>query len=54
MRHGVQSSHMPSMAETPNISINDYLAGEEVAPIKHEYIAGEVFAMTGASEAHII
>jgi len=44
---------MPSTAAPPDISINDYLAGEEVAPIKHEYIAGEVFAMTGARKVHI-
>lgn len=30
----------------------DYLAAEEMAPVRHEYVAGEVFAMAGASKAH--
>jgi len=44
---------MPNTAETPRISAADYLAGEEIAPVKHEYVAGEVFAMAGAGEAHV-
>lgn len=34
------------------ISLEDYLEGEKISPIKHEYIRGEVYAMTGASKAH--
>jgi len=34
------------------ISPEDYLAGELVSDIKHEYIDGEVYAMTGASINH--
>ena len=34
------------------VSIADYLAGELVSPVKHEYLAGVVYAMTGASNAH--
>lgn len=34
------------------ISIEDYLAGEMVSEIKHEYVDGQVFAMTGASLNH--
>lgn len=30
----------------------DYLAAERAAPIRHEYVAGEVFAMAGASKVH--
>ncbi|MBN1563081.1 MAG: Uma2 family endonuclease [Anaerolineae bacterium] len=30
----------------------DYLAFERTSTIKHEFIAGEVYAMSGASEAH--
>ena len=38
----------------PNyISPEDYLAGEELSPIKHEYIDGQVYAMAGASDAHV-
>jgi Uma2 family endonuclease len=34
------------------VSIEDYLAGELVSPIKHEYLAGVVYAMAGARNAH--
>lgn len=43
---------MPDLAEVRFISVEDYLAGEAVASVRHEYVAGEVFAMAGASEAH--
>lgn len=36
------------------ISPEDYLEGEKVSPIKHEYIRGEVYAMTGGTQAHNI
>ncbi len=35
------------------ISEEEYLEGEKIARIKHEYVAGEVFAMAGASKAHV-
>jgi Uma2 family endonuclease len=44
---------MHKSADAPYISVEDYLAGEAVSPIKHEYVAGEVFAMAGASDAHV-
>ncbi len=34
------------------ISVEDYLAGELVSPIKHEYIGGVVYAMAGARNRH--
>lgn len=34
------------------ISESEYLSGERVSDIKHEYIAGEVYAMAGASRRH--
>lgn len=34
------------------ISVEDYLAGELVSPIKHEYLGGVVFAMAGARNVH--
>ncbi|NEX21760.1 Uma2 family endonuclease [Thiorhodococcus mannitoliphagus] len=43
---------MPNTAEQVHISHQDYLAGELESPVKHEYLAGQVFAMAGASEAH--
>lgn len=44
------------MTVSPNyayISPEDYLEGERVSLIKHEYIRGEVYAMAGASKAHV-
>ncbi len=38
--------------EHNHISIEEYLEGELVSEIKHEYIDGEVFAMTGPSLNH--
>jgi Uma2 family endonuclease len=34
------------------ISPEEYLEGEKISQIKHEYIDGEVYAMAGASDAH--
>lgn len=36
----------------PFLSVEDYLAGELESPCKHEYIAGEVYAMAGTSDTH--
>jgi len=33
-------------------SETDYLDAERAAPVRHEYVAGEVFAMAGASKVH--
>jgi Uma2 family endonuclease len=33
-------------------SIDEYLAAERASPVRHEYIAGAVYAMAGASEQH--
>ncbi|MCV3213478.1 Uma2 family endonuclease [Plectonema radiosum NIES-515] len=35
------------------ISPEEYLEGEKVSQVKHEYIDGEVYAMAGASDAHV-
>lgn len=41
------------MLETvPRFSIDDYLAWEAEQVERHEYLNGEVFAMTGARDAH--
>lgn len=42
MKHTVQTQ----------LSEQDYLEGERANPIRHEYVAGEVFAMAGGSKAH--
>jgi hypothetical protein len=34
------------------ISREDYLEGERVSPIKHEYRRGQVYAMVGAKKPH--
>ena len=34
------------------ISLEDYLEGEKVSQIRHEFIDGEVYAMAGASDSH--
>lgn len=34
------------------ISVDDYLAGELISPVKHEYLGGFVYAMAGARNAH--
>jgi Uma2 family endonuclease len=39
-------------AEYNPISEADYLALEARSPIRHEYVAGEIFAMTGACVRH--
>lgn len=46
---------MNFMSTVPNprpISIEDYLAGEQTSEIRHEYVAGVVYAMTGGTNAH--
>ncbi|OAH96119.1 Uma2 family endonuclease [Methylomonas methanica] len=42
-----------ALAEKLKLSAEDYLQGEESAQIKHEYLDGEVWAMVGASDAHV-
>ncbi|HKS28200.1 MAG TPA: Uma2 family endonuclease [Pyrinomonadaceae bacterium] len=34
------------------ISVEEYLAGERESPVRHEYVAGEVYALAGASDRH--
>lgn len=35
------------------LSPEDYLQQEALSPVKHEYIQGQVYAMAGASDAHV-
>jgi Uma2 family endonuclease len=44
---------MSSVQQGSGLSVADYLAGERLSPVKHEYVAGETFAMAGAGEAHV-
>ena len=43
---------MSNLARVYSLAAIDYLAGEALSPIRHEYVAGEVFAMAGATEEH--
>jgi Uma2 family endonuclease len=43
---------MSSHARLPFLSVADYLDRERTNRVKHEYVAGRVFAMGGASDAH--
>ena len=43
---------MSNLARVYTLTADDYLAGEALSPIRHEYVAGEVFAMAGATEEH--
>lgn len=45
---------MTALKQLELISIADYLAGEEVSGIKHEYLGGTVHAMAGATNQHNI
>lgn len=43
---------MASVQKAERLSPEDYLEGEKQSEFRHEYVAGYVYAMTGASEAH--
>jgi len=34
------------------VSVEDYLGGELISPVKHEYLGGVVYAMAGARNVH--
>jgi Uma2 family endonuclease len=43
---------MPRLAHHQRLGVEDYLAAEDGADVRHEYIDGELYAMTGASRWH--
>lgn len=43
---------MRQVAVYETLTVADYLAGEDASDIRHEYIGGQVYAMTGASDRH--
>lgn len=43
---------MATAQQTAFISEQEYLAGEQTAEIKHEYIDGQIYAMSGAHANH--
>ncbi len=48
----MQSEALNRVRRRQPISVSDYLAGELTSPIKHEYLGGTVYAMTGAKVVH--
>lgn len=43
------------MITSPNyLTPNEYLEWEELQETKHEYVDGQIFAMAGANESHVI
>jgi len=40
------------LALKPQLSAADYLEGEQISDIRHEFVDGHVFAMAGAGESH--
>jgi Uma2 family endonuclease len=43
---------MSAAKKLNSLSVEDYLAGELVSPIKHEYVGGAVYVLTGARNLH--
>jgi Uma2 family endonuclease len=43
---------MESLAYEPPIGVDEYLAGEEKSPVRHEYLDGYVRAMAGETTSH--
>ncbi len=43
-----------SSKAVPDLTVDEYLAQEELGIARHEYVSGQLFAMTGATEAHNI
>jgi Uma2 family endonuclease len=43
---------MLAISQQPRVSIKEYLEWEPQQDLRHEYINGEVFAMTGGTLAH--
>jgi Uma2 family endonuclease len=43
---------MAQFQKIPDLTVEEYLAQEQLASVRHEYVNGQLFAMTGASDAH--
>lgn len=41
----------PLRSDRP-LTVEEYLAFEETSPVRHEYVDGEIYAMTGATRRH--
>ena len=45
---------MALLQHAPRFDRHDYFAWEAEQPVKHEYLAGEVFAQAGARQNHVV
>ncbi len=45
---------MSRPASNQPVTVEEYLAGEQDGEVRHEYVAGHVYAMTGASARHAL
>ena len=43
---------MAVLTKPPGVSVEDYLEGEAVAAVRHEYLGGAVYAMAGGTSNH--
>ncbi len=43
---------MTALKLLETVSVEEYLEGEKLSPVKHEYVDGRVFASAGATDAH--
>ena len=43
---------MDALAEQPYLTVEEFLASEELSPIKYEYLGGVIHAMAGANDPH--
>lgn len=43
---------MPSRVPVYSMSVDEYLEAEKTASVRHEYVAGQIYSMAGASDAH--
>lgn len=44
---------MTAVPKSARLAPDDYLAWERAQPVRHEYVRGDVYAMAGASDAHV-
>jgi Uma2 family endonuclease len=52
--YGVAEPRSSSAAvQPPYMTVDEYLQFEEQSPLRHEYVNGAIYAMTGASLAHV-
>lgn len=45
---------MIASPQQPHLTVDQYLQTEEQSPVKHEYIDGQIYAIAGASDPHVI